>query len=329
MVSADQVDAEIAVHEIAGRLIRPVCSRIDRPAGLSVQFQEEHASRPGTVSHIQLLSGSVKEHIRVNRVRRIGMVPASVGVKPVVAHLVDAAARSPQLRQFLQIQVIIVPAGIPAAFSVELSVLCKTGIDNCVPVNIVSCEFLRGQERDAGPSPGGGTAQIEHIRACIPVIPYVIGIPDQIRCPHGISVPAAVSVIETGPAERFFQHGLQIAVEGKSFSIAVIKIQLLPFNQILRGSGCRMGSHHIEHSVRILEYRRIMHAYMHCLFQFLRRCCIRFCFSRNGCIRLRLGCNGCIRFRLRGGRSARQSEQPQYKSRCDQFHSHRVLIPPR
>ena len=103
MVAACKVHAEVAVHEIAGDLIGGVDTRINRFSRRAVKLQQEKTAGPGAVGHIQLFAGCIKEKVRVDRIRRIQMVPATGLIEPVVTDLIDAAVFTSPFQKRIQV----------------------------------------------------------------------------------------------------------------------------------------------------------------------------------------------------------------------------------
>ncbi len=269
VVAADEVDAEIAVHEIAGDFIDTVRSGIDCLSGFRIELQKEHAARPGPVDHIEPLSIRIEEHRRIDRIRRVGVIPASVLIEPVVAHLIDAAVRSAFLNELLKMQVVLVPGRIPCTFAVRLAVLRESGVHNGIPEGIGTADLLSHEKSYGGAPPGRGCAHIEHICALRAVLPHIKGIVDDVRSPYGIA--AGVGVMIARPLKRLLKRLRQSPVERQVLSAPVIKIQLLPRNEIIRGGDSRMGTEYIECAVLVFKNGGIMHADMNC-----RRHCLRF-----------------------------------------------------
>ena len=103
MVAACKVHAEVAVHEIAGDLIGGVDTRINGFAGCRIELEKEQSAGPGAVGHIQLFAGCIKEKVRVDRIRRIQMVPATGLIEPVVTDLIDAAVFTSLFQKRIQV----------------------------------------------------------------------------------------------------------------------------------------------------------------------------------------------------------------------------------
>ena len=92
MIAARKVHAEVAVHKIAGNLVRRINARIDCLSCCAVKLQQEKTAGPGTVGHVKLFSVRIEKQIRIDRIRCIEVVPAAGCIKPVIADLIDSAA---------------------------------------------------------------------------------------------------------------------------------------------------------------------------------------------------------------------------------------------
>ena len=92
MIAARKVNAEVAVHKIAGNLVCGINPRINRFSRRAVKLQQEKTAGPGAVGHVKLFSVRIEKQIRIDRIRCIEVVPASGCIKPAVADLVNSAA---------------------------------------------------------------------------------------------------------------------------------------------------------------------------------------------------------------------------------------------